>query len=769
MHSGPDGADRLVTRREISEWAGVRRETISTWAGRHADFPKPRAVGGREYFSLTSVLAWLDSRIVPAGSLLRHESEGTTYADRVRRALPGKGVPSPEGTSDGERAPQVLTELFGPLADRVCGTAPQIDYLQLLLSFVFVRRCAVHSWSEVRDLVADAVQEQADPKRLLRALGSIIDRALRGYGVLPGAGAAFERLQTEAVEDIHHVVRLCEDLGREGFQLMLDRFEAWTRPGSGEFFTPRSVANLMAGLLLSEAEGRLWCYDPYLRGGELLAAALASHDQVSVLGESPHQDSLSLAGMNLALHGGSGNLAAGTTAPWDAPGRPRRRADRVLMNPPFNNKGTSVRRRADGEWPFGPPPASNDNYAWLQYAIASLTPDGLACVVMPNKAGVSDNEHEHAIRRQMIERGAVDCIIALPSRLFPATPVAVTLWVLAAPKGSCDRILFIDARRMGTKGPRQRFLSAEDWDAVIGCHRSWRAGRVMLSEPLNGTGTAFCVSIDEIRERDHSLDPSDYQGDGQGSRRGESAVSVPRLAAELEDLVATVGRADQKAQGLRLRERPSFEGALPGGWRRVPLSELCEIQAGPSHMRLRSAERSVDGAPDGVPIVVPKHLRDRRIVAVDPERLTPGAAAELSRFRLEEGDVLCVRTGSTGPSALVGAAQARWIFGTNLMRLRPLPSAELDPGYLLGFLSLPSTERWINDRAATATAIASISARTLGRLQVSLPPLREQLRVGSALRVLDEQIAAHRDFADAVTRTRAALATNLITGLLTAQ
>ncbi|WP_149263465.1 type I restriction-modification system subunit M/S [Actinomadura sp. K4S16] len=767
MDEGSYRFEMQVSRRELAELAGVRRETITTWAGRHSDFPRPRAFGAQEYLYLPSVLAWLERRPIPLKSLRDGEVEGATYAERIRRALrrrpPATGRTEPGRTEPGDdgQTGRTLTELYGPLADRVRGAGSRSAYLYLLLSLVSVRGADRRAWGRIRDLVVDADRQQQDPRAALRSLGVLIDDVLRGQGQIPGAVALFDTLRPEASDDLAYVVRLCDGLGREAFQLLLDRFEELTNPGSTEFFTPRGLTRLMAEMLCADYDGRPRCYDPYVRGGEGLSAMVERLGDAPVLGESPHLTALRLAGMNLAFHGVRPVLKESTATPWDRPERPGPVFDRVITNPPFNQKVPVPRDRSRQRWPFGPPPERSDTYAWLQYAYASLAPGGRAAVVMPNRAAVTDDARERAIRGQMIEKGAVKCVVWLPRGLFPGTPIAVTVWVLAASDAVGDQVLLIDARMLGRKEGKRHSLSQAEWNAIAACYERWVRGEGAFAEPLEGAGgAAVSVPAETIRGREDSLDPSEY-AEVPAERNGPE-TSVPWPDVVLDDVRRRTASADSVVGTLRVRERDAQAGGLPGGWRKVPLAELCDIQTGPTHSRLKAAPRS----PGGVPVIVRGHLRDRRLVVADADRLAPQAARRLGRFALEPDDLLCVRTGSTGPLALVGAEWTGCVFGSGLTRIRCSPPAELDPGYLLAFLSLPASQNWIGNRAATATAIDSIGGKRLGHLLVTLPPLGEQRRIGAVLRAMDDQIAAHRDFAEAAERTRSALATDLISGPL---
>ncbi|MFD9453336.1 N-6 DNA methylase [Streptomyces sp. NPDC059985] len=70
-----------------------------------------------------------------------------------------------------------------------------------------------------------------------------------------------------------------------------------------------------------------------------------------------------------------------------------------------------IRRTADGQRQPG-----------LRAArAASLRAGARAAVVMPTKAGNSGSAAEMAIRRAMVQAGVVECVIAMPAKLFSGT------------------------------------------------------------------------------------------------------------------------------------------------------------------------------------------------------------------------------------------------------------------------------------------------------------------------------------------------------------
>src|SRR5512146_2156627 len=106
----------------------------------------------------------------------------------------------------------IITELFGPLADRVCGGGPKSAYSNLVLSSVFLRHCARSRWADVRENVRVFLDAQHHPRELLRIIGRHADTTLKEHRLPTGSAAALRSLRGDAADDLAHVIRLCEEL-----------------------------------------------------------------------------------------------------------------------------------------------------------------------------------------------------------------------------------------------------------------------------------------------------------------------------------------------------------------------------------------------------------------------------------------------------------------------------------------------------------------------------------------------------------------------------
>ena len=157
--------------------------------------------------------------------------------------------------------------------------------------------------------------------------------------------------------------------------------------------------------------------------------------------------------MNLAIRGIEAQIAHGDSFHNDQ--HPDLRADHILANPPFNvSDWGGERLRDDKRWEHGVPPVGNANFAWVQHFLHHLAHRGTAGFVLANGSMSSNQSGEGEIRKNIIEAGLVDCIIALPGQLFRSTQIPACLWFLS-------------------RGQR-RDLSAEAISRMSDTYHAWR-------------------------------------------------------------------------------------------------------------------------------------------------------------------------------------------------------------------------------------------------------------------------------------------------------
>lgn len=322
----------------------------------------------------------------------------------------------------------------------------------------------------------------------------------------------------------------------------------------GEFYTPRSVVNLLVEMLepfpnvSKNIEGRV--YDPCCGSGGMFVQAERFFEihggrigDLALYGQESNYTTWRLCKMNLAVRGiGADGIAWNNEGSFFKDVWKDKRFDFILANPPFNTKEWGGERlRDDVRWKYGVPPAGNANYAWLQHIAWHLAPNGTAGVVLSNGSMSSNQSGEGDIRQKMIEADIIDCMVALPGQLFYSTQIPACLWFMAKNKASRhirDRkgeVLFIDARKMGTMVDRtRRELTEVDIQKIADTYHAWR-GEPEAGSYADTPGFCKAASLEDIRQNGFVLTPGRYVGSEVTDEDDEPfEVKFPRLMAELE-------------------------------------------------------------------------------------------------------------------------------------------------------------------------------------------------------------------------------------------
>jgi type I restriction enzyme M protein len=123
----------------------------------------------------------------------------------------------------------------------------------------------------------------------------------------------------------------------------------------------------------------------------------------------------------------------------------------------------------------------------------------------------SKTANESDIRKALIDKDWVDCIVNLPAQLFLNTTIPACLWFLRKKKENRkNQILFIDARNHGYIFNRKnRDFSANDITHIASTYHNWRIGKNEYCDELG-----FCKSVktDDVKSLGYGLIPGKYVG-----------------------------------------------------------------------------------------------------------------------------------------------------------------------------------------------------------------------------------------------------------------
>lgn len=318
----------------------------------------------------------------------------------------------------------------------------------------------------------------------------------------------------------------------------------------GEFYTPPSIVKLLVNMI-EPYKGRV--YDPccgsggmFVQSADFVKQHQGKINDLSIFGQEFTATTWRLAKMNLAIRGIDGNLGERDADTFTNDQHKNLRADFILANPPFNIKDWGQNRLLDDpRWKWGTPPSGNANYAWISHMISKLSPRGIAGFVLANGSLSTSRKEEYEIRKNILEEGLVDCIIAMPSQLFYDVSIPVSLWFVSKNKnGRKDKVLFIDARKMGYMETRKhRELKNDEIEQIFSTYHNWRDEKEY--DDVDG----FCKSstIDVIKSHDYVLTPGRYVGIEEEKDDGiPFEEKMGKLTSELSDLFVESKSLEEK-------------------------------------------------------------------------------------------------------------------------------------------------------------------------------------------------------------------------------
>ena len=301
------------------------------------------------------------------------------------------------------------------------------------------------------------------------------------------------------------------------FEYFLGEFALAEGKKGGQFYTPRSVVELLVKML-EPYKGRV--FDPCCGSGGMFVQSekfVSEHqgriNDISIYGQESNQTTWRLCKMNLAIRGlDSSQVKWNNEGSFLNDAHKDLKADFIIANPPFNvSDWSGDLLRKDGRWQYGTPPTGNANYAWIQHFIYHLAPSGQAGFVLAKGSLTSKTSGEGEIRKRLIEEDLIDCIVNLPAKLFLNTQIPASLWFVRRNKTlRKGEILFIDARNMGHLiNRRTRVFSKEDIKLIADTYHNWRNPDGDY-EDVKG----FCnaASIERVKELDYVLTPGRYVG-----------------------------------------------------------------------------------------------------------------------------------------------------------------------------------------------------------------------------------------------------------------
>lgn len=300
----------------------------------------------------------------------------------------------------------------------------------------------------------------------------------------------------------------------------------YNKDGGGkyaEYFTPHSVASIMAQLLIKEGESvsNVSCYDPSAGSGTLLMAIAHAigEDRCTIFSQDISQKSSKMLRLNLILNNlvhSIPNIIQGDTlvSPYHKTSEGKlQKFDYIVSNPPFKLDFSDTQPKlTDQKSRFfaGVPVIAKAKkesmriyLCFVQHIINSLSTKGKAAVVVPTGFITASSGIEKKIREHLVTGKMIRGVVSMPSNIFATTGTSVS--VLFLDKQNTDgKVVLIDASKLGTTvkedGTQRTILSTEDINQIVNTFHN----RITVED------LAVTVTYSEIAEKNFSFSAGQY-------------------------------------------------------------------------------------------------------------------------------------------------------------------------------------------------------------------------------------------------------------------
>ena len=269
------------------------------------------------------------------------------------------------------------------------------------------------------------------------------------------------------------------------FEELLRRFSEMSNETSGEHYTPRDVVRLLVSLLFAEhgedlrGQGVIRSiFDPCCgTGGMLTIGKEYFREQINpdatirLSGQELNAQTYAICKSDMLITDENpGAIRHGSSLSNDQ--FQGERFDYMITNPPFGVSWKSDEaavkteaQNANGRFSTGTPRSSDGALLFLQHMLSKMENNGSRVGIVFNGSPLFTGDAgsgESEIRRSIIEKDWLECIIALPDKLFFNTSISTYIWILTNRKSEArqGKIQLINAvdfydkmkKNLGDKG-----------------------------------------------------------------------------------------------------------------------------------------------------------------------------------------------------------------------------------------------------------------------------------------------------------------------------
>jgi type I restriction enzyme M protein len=270
------------------------------------------------------------------------------------------------------------------------------------------------------------------------------------------------------------------------YEYLIKEFADDSGHTAAEFYTNRTVVKLMT-MIMDPQPGES-VYDPTCgSGGLLLNCALHLKDEgkeyrtLKLYGQEINLLTSAIARMNMFMHGiEEFDIVRGDTLanPGLLENDELKKFNVILANPPYSIKSwdrKSFESDPYGRNLWGTPPQGCADYAFQQHIQKSLDLDnGRSISLWPH--GILFRDAEADMRRKMIERDQVECVIGLGPNLFYNSPMEACLLITKTnkEKSKQGKVLIINAVKEVRQDKNIAYLEQNHIERIYNAYKAYQ-------------------------------------------------------------------------------------------------------------------------------------------------------------------------------------------------------------------------------------------------------------------------------------------------------
>ena len=285
-----------------------------------------------------------------------------------------------------------------------------------------------------------------------------------------------------------------------------------------EYYTPHSVARIMAQILVPEPVKGVKCYDPSAGSGTLLMSLAheIGEENCTIYSEDISQKSSNMLRLNLVLnnltHSIPNIIKTNTIA---LPSYLDTKFEYIVSNPPFKLDFSDFHADLDKDIfkkrffagipniPKSKKESMSIYLLFIQHIMYSLSDNGKAAIVVPTGFITAQSGTEKKIRERLIENGWLRGVVSMPSNIFASTGTNVSVLLLDK-KADNQHIVLMDASKLGEtvkEGKNQRTVLKPEEEAKI---------IETFNQKIAVEDLSVVVSKEEISAKNYSFSAGQY-------------------------------------------------------------------------------------------------------------------------------------------------------------------------------------------------------------------------------------------------------------------